>query len=345
MLDFRYHALSLAAVLLALALGVLIGVAIGDSNLVSSAKNGIVRNLRSEVSGVQRRAGRLQRNLQQSEAVGEDLYSIAVHGLLTGRNVGLVFLGGSSEQVNELVREAVGEAGGNLTTAVAVREPLQLERLASRAAGTQYAALGSEPDLIRRFGMRMATQLVLGGRLIGRERTSLLSAFDGRFGQLGGVVLQRADPKGMSSEQQAQTSELEQGLIEGFGEAGVPVVGVELTGGSTSQVPWYASHELASVDDLNSLDGRAALDFALAGAHGAFGTKSTAQALLPRVSGRIEPPAVTGTSPQRQTGSGAAVRTSGGTAAASGAASESGVHAPAGAATGAGKATKTGNHG
>ena len=46
MLDYRYHALSLAAVLLALAVGVLIGVAIGDSNLVSSAKSGIVHDLR-----------------------------------------------------------------------------------------------------------------------------------------------------------------------------------------------------------------------------------------------------------------------------------------------------------
>ena len=50
MFDYRYHALSLAAVLFALALGVLIGVAIGDSNLVSSAKSGIVHDLESEIS-------------------------------------------------------------------------------------------------------------------------------------------------------------------------------------------------------------------------------------------------------------------------------------------------------
>ncbi len=49
MFDYRYHALSLAAVLLALAVGVLLGVAIGDSNLVSSAKSGIVHDLSSEV--------------------------------------------------------------------------------------------------------------------------------------------------------------------------------------------------------------------------------------------------------------------------------------------------------
>ena len=50
MFDYRYHALSLAAVLFALALGVLLGVAIGDSNLVSSAKNGIVHDLNSEAN-------------------------------------------------------------------------------------------------------------------------------------------------------------------------------------------------------------------------------------------------------------------------------------------------------
>ena len=49
MFDYRYHALSLAAVLFALALGVLIGVAIGDTDLVSSAKNGIVHDLSAEV--------------------------------------------------------------------------------------------------------------------------------------------------------------------------------------------------------------------------------------------------------------------------------------------------------
>jgi Copper transport outer membrane protein, MctB len=114
MFDYRYHALSLAAVLLALTVGVLIGVAIGDSNLVSSAKNGIVHNLESEVNGVQRQAGQLQTQLSAEEKFTNDLYPLAVHDLLAGRDVGLVFLGGSSNRVNGLVRDAVTQAGGNL---------------------------------------------------------------------------------------------------------------------------------------------------------------------------------------------------------------------------------------
>src|SRR5271167_109855 len=143
MFDYRYHALSLAAVLLALAVGVVIGVAIGDSNLVSSAKSGIVHDLSSEVSGAQREAGQLRAQLAGEEDFANDLYPIAVHGLLGGRDIGLVFLGGASNRVNGLVRNAVAQAGGSLMTVVAVHEPLNLAGLAAAAAGTHYAALGA----------------------------------------------------------------------------------------------------------------------------------------------------------------------------------------------------------
>ena len=45
MFDVRYHALSLAAIFIALVVGLLLGVAIGDKELVSSARND-VRNMR-----------------------------------------------------------------------------------------------------------------------------------------------------------------------------------------------------------------------------------------------------------------------------------------------------------
>ena len=49
MFDFRYHALSLVAVFLALAIGLVLGVAIGDSGLVSQRRAGPARSLRGDV--------------------------------------------------------------------------------------------------------------------------------------------------------------------------------------------------------------------------------------------------------------------------------------------------------
>jgi hypothetical protein len=286
MFDYRYHALSLAAVLFALALGVLIGVAIGDTNLVSSAKNGIVHNLESEVGNTRKQAGQLQDKLSVEESFTAALYPLAVHELLAGRSIGLVFLGGSSDQVDGLVRNAVAQAGANLQSVIAIREPLDLEGIDQEAAGTHYATLSSSVSLVERFGELAGRQLVSGGQLVDREllsrvRASLMSAFDGQLGRLEGLVVMRAEPSGMSAAQTEAAAAFESGLLAGVSAVGVPTVGVELTGTEPSQVPWYKSKGISSVDDLDALAGQAALAYALAGDPGAFGVKSSADSLLP----------------------------------------------------------------
>jgi hypothetical protein len=295
MFDYRYHALSLAAVLFALALGVLIGVAIGDSNLVSSAKNGIVHNLNSEVSEAHHQVAQLQEKLGDEEAFASGLYPLAVHELLNGRSIGLVFLGASSDQVDALVRTAVTQAGANLASVVAVREPLDLAGISRQAAGTHYAALAESPQLVEHFGQLAGRQLVSGGQLVNREllsrvRSSLLSAFDGQLGRLEGLVVVRADPSGMNAIQSESTAAFQAGLLSGVAAAGVPAVGVELKGAQPSQVPWYKSKGVSSVDDLDTVAGQAALVYALAGDKGAFGVKPTADSLLPNVAGTSTQP-------------------------------------------------------
>ena len=293
--DFRYHALSLAAVLLALAVGIVIGVAIGDSNLVSSAKSGIVHDLESEVSAAQRQNSQLRTQLTGEEAFTNDLYPIAVHGLLSARPIGLVFLGNGSERIDGLVREAVSQAGGNVVTVAALREPVDLAGLARDAVGTRYAALqessssgGAQLQLLERFGSLAGAQLVSGGQavaheLLSRARGQLLSAFDGQLGRLEGLVVAREEPPGMAPEAAQAATALEAGLVHGAASAGVATVGVELGSTEPSQVPWYQSHGISSVDDLDATAGRAALAYALAGVRGSYGTKGTAKSLLPAV--------------------------------------------------------------
>lgn len=283
MFDYRYHALSLAAVLIALAVGVLLGVAIGDSNLVSSAKNGIVSNLRSDVSGAQQQSAQLRAQLAARDTFENALYPFAVDGQLTSKTVGLLFLGGSSDQIGSLVREALTPAGSQLAMVGALREPLDLTAIGKAASGTQYTALASSPDLVKKFGMRVGIQLVNGGQLVAKLRDRLLSSFNGQLGRLQGVVVVHADPSGLPPDQALAVSDFESGVMAGIAAAKVPAVGVEFTSSSPSQIPWFKSQDMASVDDLDTLAGRAALIFALAGAHGSYGLKPTAESLLPHV--------------------------------------------------------------
>jgi hypothetical protein len=288
MFDYRYHALSLAAVLFALALGVLIGVAIGDTNLVSSAKDGVVHNLQDEVGEARTQAEGLQDKLNAEEAFSKSLYPLAVHELLNGRSIGLVFLGEPSNQVNSLVRAAITQGDGSLATVVAVHEPLDLAGIDKEAAGTHYADLESSPALVEHFGELVGRQLVSGGALVDQEllsrvRGSLLSAFDGQLTHLEGLVVARTVSAQQSAEATEADTRFEDGLLAGVAAVGVPAVGVELSTTEPSQIPWFKGRKVSSVDDLDAPAGQAALLYALAGNSGDFGVKSTADSLLPSV--------------------------------------------------------------
>jgi hypothetical protein len=161
---------------------------------------------------------------------------------------------------------------------------------ASGSRGSQAGSTGPESSgqLVQRFGALVGRQFVSGGQLVNREllsrvRGSLLSAFDGRLGKLEGLVLVRADPSGMTVPEAQASVAFESGLLAGVAAAGVPVVGVELSSTEPSQVPWYESRSISSVDDLDATAGQAALIYSLTGSRGAYGTKPTADSLLPNV--------------------------------------------------------------
>ena len=69
MLNFRYHALSLVAVFLALAIGLLLGVAIGDKGLVSSAEHDVRASLRDDVRDAQAERDDARAQLQRAPAL------------------------------------------------------------------------------------------------------------------------------------------------------------------------------------------------------------------------------------------------------------------------------------
>src|SRR5205814_8408149 len=63
-------------------------------------------------------------------------------------------------------------------------------------------------------------------------------------------ILVRSSPTGMDAAQTEAAAAFESGLVAGVAPVGIPVVGVELRSTEPSQVPWYKSKGISSVDDL-----------------------------------------------------------------------------------------------
>ena len=291
MFDFRYHALSLVAVFLALAIGILLGVAIGDSGLVSSARQDIEESLRGDVKASRAEAAELRAELERHEDYERQTFPDLVAARLAGERIGLLFLGDSDSGIVDEVRSAIEPAGADLLWVGALREPPDVDGLAERAVGTRYAAMSIDATLLEPFAERIGVQLVTGGRLVAAVRPELMRSFSGDLGMVDGVVVVRdPDRPEEDEEQEGTTDTLENGIVRGMNRTDMPIVGVERLDTDPSQIEWYRDRGLASVDSIDQLSGRAALVFALAGAAGAYGLKSSAEALLPRVVGGVSRP-------------------------------------------------------
>jgi Copper transport outer membrane protein, MctB len=285
MFDFRYHALSLAAVFIALVVGLLLGVAIGDKELVSSAKKDVLKSVRRDVTKAKGERDDALAALRDEHAYSTASYPILTAGELRGRHIGLIMLG-DNDDAPKMVDDALKPTGGKLKVVTVVKSSVDSAGIAGAARGTRYEALATDDKLVEDFGRRMGTQMVVGGKLIGRVRTKLLQSLSGSFSGLDGVVVVRSAAKPKDDKAAERLDKLQQGIVEGLLSTGVTVVGIETRDTKPSQVSWYRDRDMSSVDNVDEIAGHAALVFVLAGADGAFGRKDGVSLLPPVVAGQ-----------------------------------------------------------
>src|SRR4051812_37481534 len=106
MLDFRYHALSLVAVFLALGIGIVLGSSLGDT-VVSQANRDLAKSLRGDLNAARAEASRARGGVAARERVLEAAAGPLAAGRLHGERIALVSSGALPAEVQSDAREAV----------------------------------------------------------------------------------------------------------------------------------------------------------------------------------------------------------------------------------------------
>ena len=153
MIDFRYHVVSLVAVLLALATGILVGSSVLNGPLYRAVKSQ-TDQLRAQRNDLQDQVSGLQRDLGFDAAFANEVAPQLVAGRLTGGRVLIVTLPGAQDSVVNGVEQSINQAGGKVTGRVGItdaytdtaKEPVLddlASRLASQMPGIQISGDGS----------------------------------------------------------------------------------------------------------------------------------------------------------------------------------------------------------
>jgi len=276
----RYHAASLIAVFIALAVGILVGAEFGGDALTNTRRD-LEHSLVGNLQDARSRADDLNADLNRADEFSERVYPVLTRERLLGRRFAILALGNLPSDITGEVEEALAPTRGRLVGVGVVREPVDVNGLAEDLAQTRLADLRTNPDALTELGTGLGRQLVVGGTLPDVVRGHLFSRTSGSFGGLDGVIVVRDQPEEMGLAQREKTNQLEAGLMNGITRTRVPAVGVETSTDDTSNVPFFQSSDLASVDDVDLTAGKLALVFAMLGADGSFGVKGSADQLLP----------------------------------------------------------------
>jgi hypothetical protein len=291
----RYHAASLAAVFLALAIGILIGVGLGH-NVVSGTTRNLEQSLKSDLSAARGHADELEAELGRRDAFEQEVFPALTGDVLRGHRIAVIGLGGLSEDLKGDVDAVVGPespTGARLAEVAVVAEPPDLSAIADAAPKiSQGSAVERDRAALLAVARRVGRSLVVGGATYRRYRSPVLEQVSGDPGAIDGVIVVRDRPENLNPREAGETDAVESGILEGLVEGGqVPVVGVERSEAEPSEIGFFTDNgTTATVDSVDLISGRVALAYALVGSEGQYGIKSTADRLLPGLRHPEPPP-------------------------------------------------------
>ena len=281
----RYHAASLAAVFIALAIGILIGIGLAD-DVVSTASQELEQTLRDERDDARGEADDLQGKLDESEQFSEDAYPALVDDKLARQRFAVVELGDvpndGVDSTADAAIEAARQGGAELASVSSIELPLKVADLVD-VAGGRFGAARRDPDVLERLGQLIGRRLAGGGALIDRVKPSLFSRFNGSLSGVSRLILIRNPVEDLSEAEQRTYDALESGIIEGAREGARGIVGVERTSTDPTTVGAFSDQGVPTVDHADTTAGKVGIVYALDGATGDFGLKDGATSLLPEL--------------------------------------------------------------
>lgn len=288
MFDFRYHVASLAAVFIALVLGILAGIGLSGRGFVNDAErsvlHGQIDDLRNQRDAAVAALADADRSSVALDGFAETVYPIIARGRLRGKHIGVIFVGSSIDQgIATALSRAVRDAGGSMTRVRALGVPLDQAAIAGAlpaSARRDYVTRGRWDALGRALG----TEYVKGGQtpLWDALSEAIVDEQDGPSRPpLDAIAIARP-----ARPQLGVTKDVLTGLYQGLAGAGRPAVGVESAATVQSAIPVFRRGGLSTVDSVESAAGRLATIVLLAGGRpGSYGVADTAvDGVLPPVS-------------------------------------------------------------
>ena len=290
MIDIRHHIYSLAAVFLALAVGIVIGTSFaGRSPSADAGRRTILRyesdmrSLKDEILKASGTASEKEAALKACEQYCRAVMPLAIRDKLYWRNVAIVQTG-DSDDLTGSVKKALEMAGAQVTCVADMSSEFPFADDPGISQALVNNGLGStvDPKTDRDKLFRIIADTICTGKypyLVPTLEKAGVATFSGDCNRSCKLVVLVG---GASSDLQNQAQSVDAQLLARFATLGVTAVGCEASTSVSSYVPVWHKSGIATVDNTDLAMGQTCLIYALDGETANFGTKPTADRLFPK---------------------------------------------------------------
>ena len=281
MFDFRYHVASLAAVFLALIIGILVGVGISGTGFVKESErdrlNRVIDDLRADRDTARSERDQLRADSGGTQTFVEESYPLVMDERLRGKRIAVVSVGAMPADVEHAIGESLTDADATLVRTVVLTLPGDMSQITT--------ALRRRPTLEGVAGRWSTIGSRLGKEVV-RGESDLLTALEPIVVQeRSGSGAEDVDAVVVVGQPPAQNdtprAELMRALYRGLAGS-TPSAAVEARGQRPGTVADLAQYGFATIDDVDTRLGRVALAGVLTADRGEtkgkrYGTKPTAE--------------------------------------------------------------------
>jgi hypothetical protein len=288
--NLKYHIASLAAVFLALGLGILVGTTmLGDKPFIDET-NKMILDIRGDLVQLEKRneeslevidkyekSNELQQEFQQKVSLP------LIKQKLVGSSLSVINTTGNEEDYKEMISSLI-KAGAKIESTVTINENFNLQDNDELVEILKFLNINinvKEEDKIR-----VALTNVIAKSLVTPEGIATIKYLNdkelihtsGRFGVLlKGVVV----VGGNSEDTDKYFEQIDKNLIKSLVKDKIQVFGVESSTVVYSYMKHYQRLGVTTIDNVDKIPGQIALVYAIFGQRGNYGEKSTADKYLP----------------------------------------------------------------
>ncbi|MDD5448372.1 MAG: copper transporter [Actinomycetota bacterium] len=277
MIDFKFHVISLVAVLIALAVGMLLGTTLVEKGLISQQKSQI-SSLEKTFAEIREKNRALNDELNAYKQFAEICEPILIGGRLAGGNFVVISGTDTDGGMSKSVHEVILASGGMIPLNVTVMGEEEFSNSAVITALSQIFGIAEDENVLKeKVFFELFSQLKTPSNpeiLTSLEAAGVIKIKGAVSTPLSGAII-------LSEVEKNSVEKIDVPLIKASTEVGFPVVVVGGAKTDRKAMETYKKIGVSTVERVESSPGRIALIFCLSGEGGHYGVGSTADRVIP----------------------------------------------------------------